>query len=201
MQTIKYASTRADISAHSTVQLHLRFSAFLALAGDVERASEQFRVAESAASDIDRPGSNATQLAKAVGRVQMLERATLAHMAIAFIAGATGEATQALARAGAAFRLRSRIAEVSCRVCTPSADLAKDSAEDDGKAVGDADLFSVPSKSDEKPSETKTGADELAKDLTTTGPTQSGYFKGKHLDGLQWSAAEVRQGALDDVRS
>jgi hypothetical protein len=126
-----------------------------------------------------------------IDRVRMLERAALAHLAIAFIAVATGDATEAISRTSAAFRLRSRIAEVSCRISSPSSSHAERDKEEKDGPKSEADPFSAPPKGDAKQAEVKTGADELAKDLTTTGPSQSGYFKGKHLDGLQWSAAEV----------
>jgi len=177
-QAFKLAhDSKQNLSAHTRTELYLRYSAFLASAGDIEGAENAFREVEEMSSAIT-PTAVSSQLVKIVDRVELLSRAALANDALAAIYSAQGQAAPALTCLGASFRLASRIADVSCRIASGAAGAA---AAVPAKPVN-GDPFTRPAGQ---------GADEPPKDITLPPPPQSLYFASKHLDGLQWFAAEV----------
>jgi len=123
-----------------------------------------------------------------VDRIEVLTRAALANKALASFYAAQGAAASAVACLSTVFRLYARVSEMACRIAALQAQPEVVAPPKDAEL----DPFIAPAGK---------GADEPSKDITQASPSQMGYFAGKHLDGLQWFAAEVSYHALYGFRS
>lgn len=162
------------------MELRLRYAAFLAMTNQVDDAEAEIVRVENMAKDTIAPKAT-TAWTKAVERIELLTRTSLANLAFAAIHMARGNPGDMLLRLGTSFRLQSRVADVACKVAAEGPAVV---VEEEDKAKTEQDPFVVTTGT--------TGAEEPSKDaVQQQGAAQPEFFRLKHLYGLQWSAAEV----------
>lgn len=84
-QAMKHSTTKASASAASLVDLHLRYTRFLATFGHLAQAREQFQLAQQLSEDVPQPNRNGTATERWIQICSAHERSALAHTAHASI--------------------------------------------------------------------------------------------------------------------
>jgi separase len=178
-QTVRFVSeTKNIVSLHARISLHLRHAAFLAFMhpADLTLSQAAFATAEELELECV-PLKKGSYAAGTIDRIETLERASLANLALSVMNMRQGKATDTINRLMSSFKLYSRVADVACRLAPEALQVVTEA-----KAKED-DPFLAPTQGK--------GADEPSKDSAIVIPSHIAVFGKKHLSGLQWSAATV----------
>ena len=142
---------------------------------ELSQAQEAYSQAETSERDYETVKTNSAR-SRNMDRIETLERAALANIAMCAIATQQKALAIASSNLTAAYRLFARASDLACKI-------APQSSEAKTEAVVEEDPFLV------KPGDK--GANERSKDVSVSAEKHSSSYDKKHLSGLHWAVAEV----------